>query len=313
MSYEPFKAMSTKTTNIEFVDTTLREGFQSAQQLFRKGASPHDYAEIVTDLLNVSFVEIYGPEIYYTKADYESLVQQLASRLQLYCGVVDKFNPLQKLHINDLHKPRLSFTVIDKKDTAVRSIETILNEYPSASLRLGLECVGSSNTTELTKLLKKLAQLDRIAMVTLSDSNGIMTPLSLTKLIESLPQHMPWTLGFHLHNDSGMAVANTLAAISISAKLGIDNISFDYTYNGLGERYGLLSLQELVAIGQFNTISNPAATIKKLSTLFTAEALQFHSLPYMKETVHVAASHFDHNGKLRTEYRVPINKRARNG
>lgn len=74
------------TSEIEFIDTTLREGFQSSLNLFQKPATPTAYASAALDCLNVSYLEIYGPNIYYPTEEYESLVELLGQRLQLYCG-----------------------------------------------------------------------------------------------------------------------------------------------------------------------------------------------------------------------------------
>ena len=46
-------------------------------------------------------------------------------------------------------------------------------------------------------------------------------------------------LGFHGHNDLGMATANTLAALEAGAS------SADVTVNGLGERTGNAALEQV--------------------------------------------------------------------
>lgn len=300
--------MVRNSPKIQFIDTTLREGFQSATQLFSSGVVPADYAKMATANLNTAYMEIYGPEFYYSTADYELLAETLRSQLQLYCGVVNKFEPAKKPHINNLHSPRLSLTVIDKSTATIEKLQHVLNYYPSATLRLGIECAGSTDTSVLFDFLQKLANTERVDNITLSDSNGTMTPESVRELILNFSEPIKSTLGFHLHNDRGLAAANALTAIEACTMLGQEKVSFDYTYGGLGERYGLLSLQEIAAFGQPIIQGDSGEKIKEMGHLFTDEALHFHSLPYMKEVVHVAASHFDTSGNLRPEYRTSAHK-----
>ena len=60
-------------------------------------------------------------------------------------------------------------------------------------------------------------------------------------MISSLRAAAPeLALGFHGHNDLGMATANTLAAVLAGA------VSVDVTVNGLGERAGNAPLEEVV-------------------------------------------------------------------
>lgn len=290
---------------IEFVDTTLREGFQSSIELFGEHIKPAAYAKAAIASLNVSYLEIYGPGVYYSAEDYESVVEASGQQLQLYCGTVDHFDPAKKQHINNLLNPRLSLTVIKKNPTTIKKIQHILDCYPRATLRLGLECAGSTDTSTIMNFLKQLIKLERLDTITLSDSNGTMAPDAVRKMILGFSAPFTNTLGFHLHNDRGLAAANAVAAIEACAKVSQEKVSFDFTYGGLGERYGLLSLQEIAALGQDIIKGDTEQQIKKIGNLFTDEALCFHSLPYMKEATHVAASHFDANGNLRPEYRTP--------
>jgi isopropylmalate/homocitrate/citramalate synthase len=290
--------------HIQFIDTTLREGFQSAIPLFRKAVSPTAYAQAAAEHLNFAFAEIYGPDFYYSADEYRSLVQALGPRLQLYCGVIDKFDVSKKPHLRDLAAPRLSFTVIHKNAESITKLQQVLKIYPSATLRVGIECAGSADGSDLTQLLHQLDQIEHIRNITLSDSNGMMTPDTLRKLIRELPHLTNTTLGFHLHADKGLAAANAFTAIETATAEGHENVSLDYTFHGLGERYGLLSLQEIAAFSQDAVVGKPQAAIRSISELFSDEASRFRSLPYMRDVVHVAASHFDANGNLRPEYRT---------
>ena len=69
---------------------------------------------------------------------------------------------------------------------------------------------------------------------------GVWNPLQVHAVISSLAgRRGPIAIGFHGHNDLGMATANTLAAVAAGAR------SVDVTVNGLGERAGNAPLEEL--------------------------------------------------------------------
>ncbi|MBL6785546.1 MAG: citramalate synthase [Rickettsiales bacterium] len=79
--------------------------------------------------------------------------------------------------------------------------------------------------------------------VALCDTNGGSLPHEITKIITEVSKDIdPEALSIHCHNDTGCAVANTLAAV----KAGVSHIQG--TINGLGERCGNANLTTLIPI-----------------------------------------------------------------
>jgi 2-isopropylmalate synthase len=72
------------------------------------------------------------------------------------------------------------------------------------------------------------------------DTVGIMIPKTITKLIEELKTIVTVPISIHCHDDFGMAVANSLAAVEAGAT------QVHVAVNGLGERAGNASLEEVV-------------------------------------------------------------------
>ncbi len=77
------------------------------------------------------------------------------------------------------------------------------------------------------------------------DTVGYTTPDEFYKLIEGIIAHTPGmhdgiTVSVHCHDDLGMATANTLAGIRAGARQA------EVTINGIGERAGNTSLEEVV-------------------------------------------------------------------
>jgi len=80
--------------------------------------------------------------------------------------------------------------------------------------------------------------------VNIPDTVGYTVPAEFDELFRYLNKHVARideiTLSVHCHNDLGMAVANSLAAVSAGAR------QVECTINGIGERAGNCSLEEVV-------------------------------------------------------------------
>ena len=75
----------------------------------------------------------------------------------------------------------------------------------------------------------------------LCDTNGGTLPHEVTQIVSEVTKVVPGkNLGIHAHNDTGNAVANSLAAVLS----GVRHIQG--TINGLGERCGNANLMSLI-------------------------------------------------------------------
>jgi len=83
-------------------------------------------------------------------------------------------------------------------------------------------------------------------IINLPDTVGYAVPHEFGQLVEYVRKHTPnignAILSIHCHNDLGLATSNTLAAIQAGARQA------EVTINGIGERAGNTSLEELVMI-----------------------------------------------------------------
>lgn len=82
------------------------------------------------------------------------------------------------------------------------------------------------------------------SVINIPDTVGYTTPLEFGKLIRDIRENVKnidkAIISVHCHNDLGMAVANTLAAMENGAQ------QLECTINGLGERAGNAALEEIV-------------------------------------------------------------------
>ena len=77
--------------------------------------------------------------------------------------------------------------------------------------------------------------------IVLCDTNGGTLPNEISRIVKEITKHIPGeNLGIHCHNDTGNAVANSLAAVEAGAR------QIQGTINGLGERCGNANLITLI-------------------------------------------------------------------
>ncbi|HDM09779.1 MAG: citramalate synthase [Deltaproteobacteria bacterium] len=77
-------------------------------------------------------------------------------------------------------------------------------------------------------------------MVVLCDTNGGTMPWEIEKIMSELMPQIPVPVGIHTHDDCGLAVANSLAAVGAGA------VMVQGTINGYGERCGNADLISLI-------------------------------------------------------------------
>ena len=81
-------------------------------------------------------------------------------------------------------------------------------------------------------------------IINIPDTVGYMTPVEFGERIRSLRERVPNSdqaiFSVHCHNDLGLAVANSLAAVEAGAR------QVECTINGLGERAGNAAIEEIV-------------------------------------------------------------------
>jgi len=127
----------------------------------------------------------------------------------------------------------------------------------------------------------------------LCDTNGGTLTSDLIEIIKRVQEVTRATLGIHAHNDSDMAVANTIAAV----ELGCNHIQG--TMNGYGERCGNANLCSVLPILKLK-LSNgflPQINLQNLTELsryISEEA----NLPHRHDFPFVGQSAFAHKGGI---------------
>jgi 2-isopropylmalate synthase len=125
------------------------------------------------------------------------------------------------------------------------------------------------------------------------DTNGGTLPGELVEIVQQVRSRFEGTLGIHCHNDSDVAVANTLLAV----EAGITHVQG--CCNGYGERCGNANLVSILADLELK-LNHDTIGREKLKRLgevakFIAELA---NLPVRREQPFVGASAFAHKGGI---------------
>jgi len=104
---------------------------------------------------------------------------------------------------------------------------------------------GYKHNPEYALQTIKVAQESGADVVSLCDTNGGLMPWELQSIIKDLKKDIYVPLGIHVHNDGGMAVANSVLAV----REGISHVQG--TINGYGERCGNANLCTIIPTLQF--------------------------------------------------------------
>lgn len=96
--------------------------------------------------------------------------------------------------------------------------------------------------TELPKLLDvyKQAQDHGADRIHIADTTGSINPYATQYLVKNIKKEIDAEIALHCHNDFGFAVANSIAGLFEGAT------AISTTVNGIGERAGNASLEELI-------------------------------------------------------------------
>ncbi len=125
----------------------------------------------------------------------------------------------------------------------------------------------------------------------LCDTNGGTFPSRLAQLVEEVRRRFDGVIGIHCHNDSDMAVANTLLAVEAGAT------HVQGCMNGYGERCGNTNLCSVLANLELK-LGHSAIGPEKLKTLTSVARFiaDLANLPLRHEQAFVGNSAFAHKG-----------------
>jgi 4-hydroxy 2-oxovalerate aldolase len=114
--------------------------------------------------------------------------------------------------------------------------------------------------------------------IIIMDSAGAFLPSDVSKRIIALTSNLSIPIGFHAHNNLGMAIANSIAAIEAGATI------LDGTARGFGAGAGNAQLEVLVAVLQKLGYSTDVDLYKILEAADIAEKSFVEVVPFISST-----------------------------
>jgi len=244
------------TDRIKIFDTTLRDGEQApgcSMTLREKLRIAKALSDLQVDIIEAGFPAA-------SPGDFES-VKAIAdeNRGPTICGLA-RCNPedIEKVHAAvkgaDRHRIHVfvATSAIHREYKLKMAKEEIIKSAIGA-IKLARELCDDvefspedASRTEPAYLAEVVTAAIEAGATTINipDTVGYTVPAEFDRLFRYLKEHVTGiddiSLSVHCHNDLGMAVANSLAAVAAGAR------QIECTINGIGERAGNCSLEEIV-------------------------------------------------------------------
>lgn len=248
---------------IEIYDSTLRDGAQSEGISF----SVYDKIKIVKalDKMGVPFVEAGNPgsnpkdlEFFEELQNIELKQTQVVAfgstrRREIKVeedGNVQSLLKAKTKHIAifgkswDFHVTDIIHTTLDENINMIQdTIEFMIQQGKEVTYDAEHFYDGYKANPDYALKTVQAAESAGAKRLVLCDTNGGCIPSEITDITEKVKKLCPNTIiGIHAHNDSGLAVANSIIAVESGAT------HVQGTFVGFGERCGNANLSTLIAI-----------------------------------------------------------------
>ena len=242
-----------KEKKIKIVDTTLRDGEQTAGVAFanhEKVTIAQTLSDMGIDQLEVGIPTMGGDEKATIKAickrDLKASIMAWNRAVitdieqSIDCGVDAVAISLSVSDIHIQHKLKKS------REWVLENMYNAVTYAKKNGLYISVNGEDASRADndfliEFINLAKE-AGADRFRYC---DTVGVMEPFTLRETIEKIYKATQFDIEMHTHNDFGMATANAIAGIVGGANhIGV-------TVNGLGERAGNAALEEVIMALKF--------------------------------------------------------------
>jgi len=233
---------------VKIYDTTLRDGEQSpgvtltpeekviiAKQLEKLGVDTIEAGFPITSKGEKEAIRLITAENLKCEVSGLARLEKLDIDSIIECGVkvAHLFIATSDIHLE--HKLKIS------RNEALEKIEWAINYAKNKGLivEFSAEDATRSNHDYLVDAFSKAVDsgADRIDI---PDTVGVMTPTTMYQLVKQIDENIKVPISVHCHDDFGLAVANSIAGIEAGAQ------RIHVCVNGLGERSGNASLEEIV-------------------------------------------------------------------
>ncbi|MEM1670015.1 MAG: citramalate synthase [Candidatus Methanomethylicaceae archaeon] len=297
-------------------DTTLRDGAQSKDVIF----SLQDKLRITSKLdeFGIHYIEGGWPGSNPKDEEYFKKVKELSlknSEIVAFgstrrCDI----KPSEDANLNAIIKSDVKIATIFGKSWDLH-VKSVLNTTLDENLNMVYDSIqylknhglkvffdaehffdGFKNNKEYAISVIKTAIEAKADLIVLCDTNGGTLPHEFFEITKEIISSFKIPIGVHCHNDSGVAVANSLLGVLAGA------IQVQGTINGIGERCGNADLCQIIPALELKMKIKALKTqnLKKLKdlSLYVYEILQMHPNPHQP---YVGNNAFAHKGGVHVD------------
>lgn len=222
------------------VDTTLRDGEQSAGIAFSKEEKIK--LALMMDEIGIFQAEIGIPAL--GLSEQEAIMEVMARRKQMKIAAWSMMNETD-IKLAASCKPDIVHISVPVSYVHIYSVLRKNKQWLKTSLASCVE-VGKTYANEVTVGFEDASRADISFIVSLAvmlqemgikrlryaDTVGVLTPTHVAQIVGNLKYYTDLDVELHVHNDFGMAVANSIAGAKAGARY------VDCTLMGIGERAG---------------------------------------------------------------------------
>jgi len=235
---------------LAILDSTLREGEQFTGACFTL-AQRLTIARLL-DVIGVAFIEVPSPIV---SPETQEAVQAICN-LDLHAHIVAHVRCVEADVQVALDTPVYGLNLFYGTSTQLRTFshgrrieQMIADAVPLVRrvrnagryVRFSAEDAFRSDLVDLLHVFDAVVDAG-VQRIGLPDTVGIATPRQVEQLVRLCHERYPHVgIEFHGHNDTGCAIANTVAALEAGADC------LDVTALGIGERNGITALSGLIA------------------------------------------------------------------
>lgn len=235
-------------SSVKVHDVTLRDGEQTARIAFTPAEKVFiaeqldalgvysiepclpvtaEDKEVLTELSSRNLKAKIVPLVRLKEEDVEATLDAKADGMLLEFGI----NPYLLKHVYRI-----------TPETLIDMVSSFAKAGRDAGLYvefMGWDAFRIPDQDYVLRVFGEIAQRGEVDRITISDTFGMGHPFATYEMVRKLKAHVGVPIGFHIHNDFGLATAGALMAVAGGADMVHTSV------NGIGERAGNVATEEV--------------------------------------------------------------------
>jgi methanogen homocitrate synthase len=237
-----------KPKDIEICDVTLRDGEQTPGVVFTRDEKIAIAEKL--DSIGIEVIEAGFPVVSKTEEDIVREIAHLGLDARICClarSVAKDVDVALRCDVDfvsifiatsDLHLKYKYHKTFEEAESCALDVLDYAKDH-GLTVRFAAEDATRTDVNVL-KSIFRVAEEHGADYVSIADTVGILNPSTTHYLVSEIKKTVKTNVCIHCHNDLGMAVANTVSGAEAGA------FQLHTTVNGIGERCGNASLEELL-------------------------------------------------------------------